>query len=53
MYDWITASYNIEGHNHKDYTNKMVRLSEVKTFWTGTTWTNGYIWNSETGEKWD
>ena len=27
MYDWITASYNIEGHNHKDYTNKMVRLS--------------------------
>ena len=51
MYDWITASYNIEGHNHKDYTNKMVRLSEVKTFWTGTTWTNGYIWNSETGRK--
>ena len=51
MYDWITASYDISGHNHKTYVQKMVTVSEVKNMFTGSTWSNGYLTNSLTGRK--
>jgi hypothetical protein len=51
MYDWITASMDITSHNHKKYIDKMITISEVKTFYTDTTWSNGYLFNGKSGRK--
>lgn len=49
MYDWITASKNID--NPTSYRNRMITISEVKNFYTNTTWSNGYLTNGTNGRK--
>mgnify|MGYP001337546340 CR=1 FL=1 len=51
MYDWITASLDITSHNHQEYIKKITTVSEIKTFYTNTTWSNGYLFNSKSGRK--
>ena len=51
MYDWITASYNTSGTPPQRYVSKIIQISEVKNFFTNTTWANGYLYNSDNGRK--
>tara|TARA_A100001015_G_C15027658_1_gene731398 strand:- start:1681 stop:2658 length:978 start_codon:yes stop_codon:yes gene_type:complete len=55
MYDWITASYSLdptfEGNTRERYVGRIVQISEVKSFFTDTIWSNGYITNSTNGRK--
>jgi len=51
MYDWITASYYIGDRPHQRFVSKIYQVSEVKNMFTGTTWSNGYLINHNTGRK--
>ena len=51
MYDWITASFDISNTPPQRYVSKIIQISEVKNFFTNTTWANGYLFNTETGRK--
>lgn len=59
MYDWITASYvySKESSNPNDfvprqrYVQRIIQTNEVKNFYTNTVWSNGYLYNNETGRK--
>jgi len=51
MYDWITASFDISKTPRQRYVSKIIQISEVKNFFTNTTWANGYLFNTETGRK--
>ena len=51
MYDWITASYDISDIPHQRFVSKIFQVSEVKNMFTGTTWSNGYLINYNSGRK--
>ena len=51
MYDWITASFDITNIPYQRFVSNIVQVSEVKNFFTNTTWANGYLTNNTTGRK--
>ena len=51
MYDWIMASYDITNIPSQRFVSNIIQVSEVKSFFTNTTWANGYITNIKTKRR--